>query len=292
MSLRGNPIPPGCHACTLKESSVLVRVETLREGVFVNRTRNVSHSCLGFWLMSLILMLATAGRAQAEWVSEFPDEPGRFQSSTNLVISNWFLDVGYDGAGNFSVSSQYPGVAVMNNFTDPIYDIGSESTLNIALSIDPATGAPLSGTLTITGDASEFYTPKGSGTLLTGTICQFGFPGATDAANSDGAQNFQFLFKTTGGDLATYFPSIAVNLNSADVDFNGTFGDTPFFTTDSFSAQSDTFSGFLYATPVPEPSSVLLLCLGVLTLTAGPRILRGAKTPRAMMRSEHWAAWR
>ncbi len=262
----------------MKESSVFVRVETLREGVFVNRTRNVSRSRFGFWLASLILMLATAGAAQAAWVSDFPDEPGSLQSSTNMVICNWLLDVGYDGAGNFSVSSQYPGVAVMNNFTDPIYDIGSQSTLSIALSIDPATGAPLNGTLTITGDATEFYTPKGSGTLLTGTICQFGFPGATAAANSDGAQNFQFLFKTTGGDLAPYFPSIAVNLNSVDVDFDGTFGDTPFFTTDSYSAQSDTYSGFLYATPVPEPSSVLLLGLGVLTFAAGPKILRGARS--------------
>ncbi len=241
------------------------------EEMFVgrSRTRNVGCARFGVWLMGFLL--AAAGTAHANWIDDFPDEPGSLQSPTNLVVSNWFLDVGYDGKGSFSVSSVYPGVAVMNNFTDPIYDIGSNSTLNIAMSIDPATGAPLGGTLTITGDASSYYTSKSSGILLTGSVAQFGYSAADDGT---GTENFQFLFRTTGGDLAQYFSCIAMNLSTVDVDFDGTFGDTAFSNTDPFTAQSDTFAGRIYATPVPEPSSVLLMCLGVLTLAAGPRILR------------------
>lgn len=244
-----------------------------------NHTRNIGRIRLGVWLLSFIFILTRAGTAQAKWIADFPSEPGGLQSPTNLVISNWFLDVGYDGEGNFSVSSQFPGVAVVNNFTDPIYDIGADSTLNIALTIDPATGVPRNGTLTITGAASSYYTSKSSGNLLTGTITQFGFPSPTDATKNAGAENFQFLFNSTGGDFAPYFHSIAVNLTTVDVDFDGTFGSTAFFNTGSYSAQSDVYSGPLSATPVPEPSSVMLMCLGVLTLAGGRRILGGTRLP-------------
>ena len=189
MILWGDPLPRRrCCTCTWKQLRVLLRIETVGEEVLVgqNRTRCVSRVHLGVWLASFIFMLAWAGTIQANWISDFPSEPGILESSTNPVISNWFLNVGYDGAGNFSVSSQYPGIAVLNNFSDSIYDIGADSTLNIAMSIDPQTGAPRGGALTVTGEASSYYTSKSSGNLLTGTITQFGFAGPIDAANSAG----------------------------------------------------------------------------------------------------------
>ncbi len=251
-------------------------METVSKVMLVtkNRTR---HACfrLGLSLFCLIAAGTWASTTQADWIAGFPPEPGISQSPTNLDMTHWLLTVSYDGAGNFSVYSQYPGVGVLNNFSDPIYDIGPNTALNIALQINPTTGAPISGSLIITGDASTYYTASPTGTLLTGDISQFGYaePGNT----TPGAEHFEFLFTTTGGDLAAWYPSIAINLTFVEINFSGVFGNTPFENTDSYSAQSDTFSG---PTPVPEPASLSLLCFGALAVSTGLGILRGTKVLR------------
>lgn len=225
-------------------------------------------------LACLTFAVAWASTANADWIAGFPPEPGGSQSPTNLDLTHWMLTVSYDGAGNMSVTSQYPGVGVLNNFSDPIYDIGPNTALSIAMSINPTTGAPISGSLIITGDATTYYSASPSGTLLTGSISQFGFadPGNT----TPGAEHFQFLFNTTGGDLAQWYPSIAINLSWVGINFSGVFGNTPFFD-DSGSAFTDSFSG---PTPVPEPASISLLCFGALAVSTGLGILRGTKVLR------------
>ncbi len=231
---------------------------------------------LGLSLVCLTLIAVWAGSARADWIVGFPPEPGGTESPTNLDMTHWLLTVSYDGAGNFTVSSQYPGVGVLNNFSDPIYDIGTNTTLNIAMSINPTTGAPISGSVVITGDATPYYSASPSGTLLTGSISQFGFADPGDTTS--GAEHFQFIFDTTGGDLAAWYPSIAINLDYVNINFSGTFGNIA-FVDDSGNAFSDSFSGPPMA-PVPEPASISLLCFGALAVTGGLGILRGAKVLR------------
>lgn len=277
--------PPGSRNPAARRLSTLINqfekpcMETVNEvtPVTQNRTRNYLLRLL-LSLICLTFAALSSGTAQADWIAGFPPEPGVGQSPTNLDITHWVLTVSYDGAGHFQAYSQWAGVGVMNNFSDPIYDIGPNTAIDIDMMLNPTTGAPLSGTLTILGDASSYFAASPSGTLLTGTISQFGFAGSGNAGS--GTENFQFIFNTTGGDLASLYPTIAVNLTFAEVNFSGIFGNTPFFNTDSYTAQADTFAGPPSVTPVPEPASLSVLCFGALALSAGVGILRSAKVLR------------
>jgi hypothetical protein len=241
------------------------------------QTSTVRRLRLVAWMLCLGLLLAWTSAVHADWIPGYPAEPGLSgESPTNLDITTWFLEVSYDGAGHFSAVSQYPGVAVMNNFSDPIYDIGPNAALSLSVTLTPS-GQPTSGSITITGDATSYYVASSSGTLLTGTIAKFGFADPTEAATDSGSENFQLIFSTTGGDLASLFPAIAVNLELVDVNFDGTFGATAFDDA-SGNAQADSFSATL--SPVPEPSTLGLLCFGALTLMTGLVILRGTRKLR------------
>lgn len=231
----------------------------------MDQNRSGSFCCLGISLLILGLLTSCATTVRASWIPNFPAEPWTSESPTNLDLSHWFLTVSYDGDGNFTVDSQFPGVAALNNGD---YDIGSDSTLSISMILNPSTGAPISGSLLITGDAPD-YAASPAGILLTGSIAQFGF----SPTSTTSPANFQFLFNTTGGQLADVYPSIAINLSWVDINFNDF---TTSFFDDSGSAQTDTFT----ANPVPEPTSLSLLCLGTLTAATGLRVLPGTTVLR------------
>jgi hypothetical protein len=250
--------------------------------VSLKRTRNIRRARISVLLIILSLVIAGAASAQADFIVGFPAEPGwANENASTLDVTAPYLSVTYDGAGHFSASSAYDGFNMLNNDSDPSYDIGGASHLQIDLTLNPSTGAPISGTFNLSGDASSSYVAVSSGTLLSGTISAFGFPNAAQAAADAGAENFQFLFDTTGGDLAPWYASIAVNLTLADVNFNGTFGANAFanFQGDDFTgAQADIFAG--PPSPVPEPTSLSLLCFGTVVLTTGYGVLRGARKLR------------
>jgi hypothetical protein len=195
------------------------------------------------------------------------------ESPTVLDITANTLSVNYDGSGNFTVASQFPlaypnATVFLNNDSNSSYDISGSPGLTISLKIDSATGAINGpGSLIITGDAYGDNT----GNLLTGSISAFYFPNASQGAALSGNEEFQFIFNTTGGDLASYYPSIAVDLEEVDINFNGTFGSSA-FDDESGNAQTDN-----YAAPAPEPSTLALGCLGALVLMARFAILRGTR---------------
>lgn len=156
----------------------------------------------------------------------------------------------------------YPDQFDENN-QNILFDGGNLFTLS--MTVNRATGAPLGGTVTITGntDGVPFY----GGTLLQGNIVAFGFadpPLGTPAAGNI----FEFIVQVTGGSLlAPYYSStqtagIIMNIanGSASPAFTGVF--TSPFHNDGNAGFSDTFP----TQNIPEPSSVVLLALGFLPL--------------------------
>jgi hypothetical protein len=237
-----------------------------------NCTRNFSR----FWLslpslasllISLAFFSAWSGVALADYIPDFQGAPGAANESSTVldITTTYYVHVSYDGSGNFAATGGYPQ---LNDDSDPIYDVGGAiNEMDINLTINPTNDALTGGTLLIYGEASSHYTGSSSGYLLEGTISQFGFPNPSQASTGHGDEEFQFIFNTTGGDLAAFYPAIAVDLEHVNVNFSGTFGSTAFDDT-SFIATSDTYA-------VPEPSSLSLLCFGAVVM--GYNVLRSAR---------------
>lgn len=173
------------------------------------------------------------------------------------VYSGW-IAVNYDASSltghftaagsceTFDLTGEAPIDYWSNSYTPNLFQID--------MYVNKGSGAPLSGTLTISGG----FDGIGNGTLLSGSISQFGFP---DPGNGD---NLEFVFDVNGGILNTntpsYFPSQALVLLHT-TGFAGTFATD--FANDGYSGNSDTKA-------IPEPSSVtLLLAFAAIGMTTG-----------------------
>jgi hypothetical protein len=206
---------------------------------------------LGFIVAALLGGSGTASAAPLNLTQNPPD------------ITSSFISVSYSGgvftANGFPTTFDIDGVSPLDYSIDQVGP-GTPANFNIALTINPATGAAIGGTLNITGKIDPLAT---SGTLLTGTIANFGF------LDPPGGDLFEFEFDLTGGDLLSYFPGAraGVILDAAGTGFNGTF-EGEF--SNQGSGQADTF-----AETVPEPSTLGLLGLGFVAFLVGRRrILR------------------
>jgi hypothetical protein len=149
--------------------------------------------------------------------------------------------------GTFSVTG-WPTEFTLSGTNSPA--IGGSSSYNLTAIINKLTGDPVSGSFAVDGTIPSLG--ASSGTLLTGTLSQFGYQDA-------GGDIFEFVFKLTGGDLAHYYSTnqIGIILTATGSGFTGSFL-TP-FGTDASQAVSDNY-GY---TAVPEPSTGILL-VGVL----------------------------
>jgi len=243
------------------------------------RQTKIGHIGLLGWgvlLASLALMLAWPAAAWAEFIAGFPDAPGGSESHTNIDITNFSLSVSYNGSTHvISATSLFDYDAWINDGNEELDGTGD---LSLQVTIDPSNGNPLNGTMSISGDAYG----GSAGNLLTGTISQFGFALPADAMADQSSEHFQFIFNTTSGDLASYFPSIAVNMtavnlhsNGGSFTTNGTFATS--FGSTGYSAQTDTYAAPT-PTPTPEPATLTTLgCLGIVVLIARYRILCGTR---------------
>jgi len=179
-------------------------------------------------------------------------------------LNSGFLTVQYSPSsgslGTFSVSG-YPLTLALSDSGTP-YTISTTGTNDYQLTalINENTGQATSGTLDIGGTISPIAS---SGTLLTGTLANFGASGDV----------FEFIFNVTGGDLVPYYPAqIGVELTATGSGFTGSFL-TPFATT-AYAGVADNFS----YTIVPEPGAVALM------LAAGAFSLIGRKVRRRQSR--------
>jgi hypothetical protein len=182
-------------------------------------------------------------------------------------VTTHFIYVGYtldaNPATGTLTATGYPDQFDVNNQN---VQFDGNNSFSLTLSIDRATGAPLGGTVSIFGDTDGV--PSFSGDLLEGNITQFGFPTGPYSTPADG-NIFEFSGNVTGGALAgpyygTHKFGIIMNISngSSSPSFTGSF--TAPFQNDGLTGLggiSDTFS-----MPAPEPSSLVLLALGLIPL--------------------------
>jgi hypothetical protein len=194
-------------------------------------------------------------------------------STLNLAQQNPDLYAGFLSAqysptsgstGTFTATG-WPISFNISGSNTPDYPTINGGTYSLSASVSQ-TGLPLSGALNVTGTIPGFAT---SGTLLKGTLSQFGFaPGGGDI--------FEFIFNVTGGDLAPYYHGkTGVILAATGSGFTGSF--TTSFATDPSQAASDNFT----VNPVPEPSSAWLL-LSLLTIGMPALVFRRLHRQRSV----------
>jgi hypothetical protein len=154
------------------------------------------------------------------------------------------------------------------------------ATLAVTANLNPANGALLSGTVSLTG--TEYYTVDNSpllndgndGVLLTGNLIAFGFPNPTNSTNVP----LEFEFSLTGGLLTApgepYAPSpyyivdggMILHMISTTPFFTGSWPTGDFGSQGSNNALNTSSDTFPVLIPTPEPSTFVLLALGFLPL--------------------------
>jgi hypothetical protein len=152
--------------------------------------------------------------------------------------------------GTFSITGWPTSFTVSNGDIPQPITISPSGSYNLTAQINKVTGQLLSGTISIEGTIPTIPGVS-SGTLLTGTLTNFGF--------SNGASDFfQFLVNITGGDLAHYYTGkMGIQVDANNSGFTGSF------LTSFASAASDTSSDNASMTVVPEPSTAMLLLGGL-----------------------------
>lgn len=177
---------------------------------------------------SFAALLVVAGSTQAA--------PLLLSSGTPDITSS-DINVNYNGTTGILTATGNAIAIDFDGVPPPDYAIkNGVGGFQINVTLDPMTGEPVSGSLAILGKVSELS--ASSGTLLTGTLFDFGYDGPI----------LEFLFTPTGGDLQGLFqPQIGVILSAfSDSDF----APNQNYVINDASAFADTF-------PVPEPTSLL-----------------------------------
>lgn len=171
-------------------------------------------------------------------------------------ITSDFVSVSYSASTDTFTADGFAGYIDLNNLPPPEDLYIDNGVFHISAIVD-SDGVMQSGTISILGGVVG---SPGSGTLLTGTLADFGFQDA-------GGNLFDFVFQVTGGDLASMFgPQIGVNLNAVNSGFAGTFKTS--FANSGESGYSDTFA-------VPEPATLaLLLAAGAMAMRRRRRVAR------------------
>jgi hypothetical protein len=132
------------------------------------------------------------------------------------------------------------------------------TSYNLTATIVPEAGSPTageitSGTLSVGGKINGLGAT--TGTLLTASFSQFG--------NTDTGSLLEFLFTTTGGDLASYFGGIGGTIGVIISPKSTNFIDFDHNFSNGSGATNDTF-----ASPVPVPAAAPLLLLGLGSIAA------------------------
>lgn len=166
-------------------------------------------------------------------------------------------------SGLFTVSASTSAYHTQGGDSLPVTDASSWGVGTFDLSANIATnGNLLSGTVTIEGavyDQSYDEPPLISyGTLLQGNLTAFGY-------QTNGVDQFDFLFNVTGGELADVYGSVGgIYLNTEEkTSFAGNF--LTDFSTSGSQGDADT------KMVIPEPEPQLLVVLSVLGLWWGAR---------------------
>jgi hypothetical protein len=197
-------------------------------------------------LLIVVAVLAAGSQAQASLIGLTPHQP---DITCSLIAVNYNATTDVFTATGKSSNLDLDGIAPPDFFINTTSTGGTGGVFSLAATIDAA-GHASAGTLSITGwvNGSVPGAPAPTGTLLTGTLSQVGYP------NSAGVDFFEFIFNVTGGDLAAKYGSrVGVILDATETNFTGAFT-TNFHNTLSI--------GNADVSPVPEPATLALLALG------------------------------
>jgi len=157
-----------------------------------------------------------------------------------------FIDVSYNsttdlfGASGFAFELNNDGIGAAESIIGGTFDLNANIN---------GSGVLGSGTIALGGKVPTLG--YNSGTLLTGTLIDFGFPSTGDP--------LEFVFNVTGGDAAGLFGSGPIGVILSDSGFEGNF-------TSSFDNRIGPFPGSAYsnvAPVVPLPGSLWLMLAGI-----------------------------
>lgn len=173
-------------------------------------------------------------------------------NDTPDIVSS-FIDVAYDAVTDTLTASGF-ALELDDDGSIPAEAIAGGS-FDLVATIDGA-GVMTAGSLTISGTVATLG--YNSGTLLTGTLTDFGFPDA-------GGDPLEFLFDVTGGDAAGLYGggSLTGGIIMSATGFTGDF--TSDFS-NLISGIPGTGSGVADVAPVPVPAAVWLFGSAVLGL--------------------------
>mgnify|MGYP001609355085 CR=1 FL=1 len=155
-------------------------------------------------------------------------------------ILSGFIDVSYDSTTDLFGATGF-ALELNDGLGDPETIFGGAFGLNANIDGSGVLGG---GTIALGGTVPSLGFI--SGTLLTGTLIDFGFPSTGDP--------LEFVFSVTGGDAAGLFGAGPIGVILSESGFEGTF-------TSSFGNQS---SGYADVAPVvPLPGSLWLTLAGI-----------------------------
>ncbi len=166
-------------------------------------------------------------------------------------ISAAFIQVNYDGAGNLTASG-FPQQLTLDSAPGNFDTI--VGTFDIIATLQPTTGAFISGTLVIDGTISGTNTGfggTGPGNLLTANLIAFGFPNSPPG-------DLEFVWSVSGGLLSGGTPfgtTVGTLLHASG--YAGSFDGVSF--DNGFSSSANTFA-------IPEPALGSLLLMGLVGL--------------------------
>lgn len=177
-------------------------------------------------------------------------------------ISTGFVSVTNNGSGTFQASGFAQSLDTVMGGGPEFTPDGGFAMWDLVMTVNPADGALISGTVSVLGTITGF--PAVSGTLLTGTITEYG----SQHGDSD---QFDFRFNVTGGDLAAIYGALGgIILSAGATDFNGSNWNTA-WANDGISGTADTFGQPVIVVPSPAAAGFGLVMI------AGMGLIRSRK---------------